>query len=61
MSSGNRLEENNPPAATGGSEEKGTAMILDIIKVLIALPASMIALVKLYRLGRPGTGRHRKK
>ena len=36
-------------------------MMLEIIKVLIALPPSMVAAVMLYHLVRPGKGKHREK
>lgn len=35
-------------------------MIMDIIGILVSLPASMVAAVTLYRMVRPGSGRHRK-
>lgn len=36
-------------------------MMLEIIKVLIALPPSMVAAVMLYHLVRSGKGKHREK
>ncbi len=36
-------------------------MILQVLGILIALPASMVAAVNLFRLLRPGRGKHRKR
>lgn len=44
-----------------GAWEKGIAMILEIIKILVALPASMVALATLVGMARPGKGKHRRK
>lgn len=35
-------------------------MIWDIIKFLVSLPASVVAVITLARLARPGKGRHEK-
>ena len=50
-----------PGGGRGAEEEKGAEMMLEIIKVLIALPPSMVAAVMLYHLVRPGKGKHREK
>lgn len=35
-------------------------MMLEIVKILISLPASIVATMTLVRLVTPGKGRHRK-
>ena len=58
---GLKARESPPEEAGGAEEEKGAEMMLEIIKVLIALPPSMVAAVMLYHLVRPGKGKHREK
>ena len=55
-------EDNKKPPRNGrgAHREGGTSMIMDIIGILVSLPASMVAAVTLYRMVRPGSGRHRK-
>lgn len=36
-------------------------MIWNIVGILVALPASMVAAIELYRLLKPGRGRRRKR
>lgn len=36
-------------------------MIVEIVKILISLPASILALVTLARMAKPGKGKHRKR
>gem|GEM_PF-2004723 len=59
---GLKARERPPPGGRrGAGGEKGAEMMLEIIKVLIALPPSMVAAVMLYHLVRPGKGKHREK
>ena len=55
------MRESPPEEAGGLKKRKGAEMMLEIIKVLIALPPSMVAAVMLYHLVRPGKGKHREK
>jgi hypothetical protein len=50
-----------PPGIIRGPYGRREPMIWNIVGILVALPASMVAAIELYRLLKPGRGRHRKR